>query len=46
MSADEINEKIMSNNEFFTLLLNSKDLKEKVLGAFKHSVYEELRKKE
>ena len=43
--ADEaLLEGLTSNNEFFTLLLNNKELKEKVLGAFKHSVYEELRK--
>ena len=45
--ADEaLLEGLTSNNEFFTLLLNNKELKEKVLGAFRHSVYEELRKED
>ena len=35
---------LMSNNEFFTLLLNDQNLKKRVLDAFKHSVYTELKK--
>lgn len=43
--ADEaLLEGLMSNNEFFTLLLNDQDLKKRVLDAFKHSVYTELKK--
>ena len=37
-------EGLMSNNEFFTLLLNDQNLKKRVLDAFKHSVYTELKK--
>jgi hypothetical protein len=43
--ADEaLLEGLMSNNEFFTLLLNDGKLKKRVLDAFKHSVYTELKK--
>lgn len=43
--ADEaLLEGLMSNNEFFTLLLNNQNLKKRVLDAFKHSVYVELKK--
>lgn len=43
--ADEaLLEGLMSNNEFFTLLLNDSKLKKRVLDAFKHSVYTELKK--
>lgn len=43
--ADEaLLEGLMSNNEFFTLLLNNQNLKKRVLDAFKHSVYMELKK--
>lgn len=43
--ADEaLLEGLMSNNEFFTLLLNDQDLKKRVLDAFRHSVYTELKK--
>ena len=43
--ADEaLLEGLMSNNEFFTLLLNDQNLKKRVLDAFKHSVYTELKK--
>ncbi len=43
--ADEaLLEGLTSNNEFFTLLLNDQNLKKKVLDAFKHSVYEQLKK--
>lgn len=37
-------EGLTSNNEFFTLLLKNNDLKKRVLDAFKHSVYEQLKK--
>ncbi len=37
-------EGLMSNNEFFTLLLNNQNLKKRALDAFKHSVYTELKK--
>ncbi len=43
--ADEaLLEGLMSNNEFFTLLLNNQSLKKRVLDAFRHSVYTELKK--
>ena len=43
--ADEaLLEGLMDNNEFFTILLNDRNLKKRVLDAFKHSVYEQLKK--